>query len=146
VHSAFRTAEKNRSGPQRHKFPPSRPNLSLCPSDFSLHTTPRPRFVRATYAFTGRTLFLVILLLNLDLTKDLLDSRIACIRIDPYIVSMSGTKEMLGEYDINISRSYLFRRHNHLVETCYEKMQSSIPRYAFNLFNDWAGAFWVQLK
>ena len=50
-----------------------------------------------------RTFFLVILLLSLDLTKDLLDSRIAGVRIDPYVVGMSTAKEMLGEYDINIS-------------------------------------------
>ena len=35
--------EKNRSGPQRLKspFPPARPNLGLCPNDFSLESTPK---------------------------------------------------------------------------------------------------------
>ena len=40
---------------------------------------------------TKKALFWAILLLRLDFTKELLDSRIAGIRIDPYIVSMSGT-------------------------------------------------------
>jgi len=53
---------------------------------------------------SGRGLhFLVFIILRLDLTKDLLDSRIAGIRIDPYIVSMSGTNKMLREYEVNIS-------------------------------------------
>ena len=55
VHSMAGTTEKNRSGPQRLKFPPGCPNWSLCPNDFSLESTPRPRSVRATYALTGWT-------------------------------------------------------------------------------------------
>jgi hypothetical protein len=49
----FGTPEKNRSGPHRHKFPPACPNLSLCPNDFSLEITPRPRPDRFAYALTG---------------------------------------------------------------------------------------------
>jgi hypothetical protein len=39
VHSAFRTTEKNRSGPQRHKFPPRQPKSPR--DDFSLQATRR---------------------------------------------------------------------------------------------------------
>ncbi len=52
-HLAFPMTEKNRSGPQRLKFPPSRPNLGLYPNDFSLGITPEALFVRSTYPLTG---------------------------------------------------------------------------------------------
>jgi hypothetical protein len=53
IDMAFLTTEKNRSEPQRLKFPPICPNLGLCPNDFSLETTPEPLSVRAIYALTG---------------------------------------------------------------------------------------------